>query len=65
LLELTETSKRGLNVRRDQVNGVVAINLLEAALIAVMLDDGSGLGFEGLHTLGKDGLGVIGALGES
>src|ERR1700722_271037 len=43
---------------------MVAVDGFEAAQIAVVLDDGGGLGFEGLHAFGEDCLGVVRALNQ-
>src|ERR1700733_500355 len=43
---------------------MVAVYLFETALLAVVLDDWSGLVIEGLHALDEDGFGVVGALDE-
>ncbi len=59
-----KTHERGFDCSRYLVDGMIAVDLLEAALVAVVFDDGRGLGLEGLHTLGEYGLGVVGALNE-
>ena len=43
---------------------LIAVDLAEASLIAVVLDNRCGLGVEGLHALGKNFFGVVGALDE-
>src|SRR6267154_1877380 len=43
---------------------MVAVDLFEAPLPSVVLDDRRGLGFEGLHAFGEYGFGVVGALDE-
>ena len=40
--------------------GLVAVDLAEAALSAVVLYDGGGLGLEGLHAFDEDGFRVVG-----
>ncbi len=60
-----KTLQSGFDLGGDLLDGVVAINLFKAALFAVVLNYRGGLGFEGLHALGEDSLGVVGTLNES
>jgi hypothetical protein len=48
----------------DLFDGLPTVDLLEAALGAVVVDDGGGLRVEDAHAVVEDGLGVVGALGE-
>jgi hypothetical protein len=43
---------------------LVTVYFFEAALLTVVLDDRSGLGFEGLHAFDEYGFGVVRALDE-